>query len=57
MNEAIIILMNMRGGCATIGDTVHALFRVNSRSRRAEPDEAKDERKCGAIPQTFSERA
>jgi hypothetical protein len=57
MNEAIIILMNMRGGCATIGDTVHALFRVNSRSRRAEPDESNDDRECGAIRQTVSERA
>ena len=34
MTEAIIILMNMRGGCATVGDKVHALFRVNGRSAR-----------------------
>jgi hypothetical protein len=31
MNEAIIILLNMRGGCATVGDKVHTLFRVNNR--------------------------
>ena len=37
MNEAIIILMNMRGGCATVDDKVHALFRLNRRSRKAEP--------------------
>jgi hypothetical protein len=34
MNEAIIILLNMRGGCATVGDKVHTLFRVNNRRRR-----------------------
>jgi hypothetical protein len=34
MTEAIIILMNMRGGCATVGDKVHTLFRVNSRRPR-----------------------
>lgn len=31
MTEAIIILMNMRGGCATVGEKVHTLFRVTSR--------------------------
>jgi hypothetical protein len=31
MSEAVIILLNMRGGCATVGGTVHALFRVNNR--------------------------
>ena len=31
MTEAIIILLNMRGGCATVGDKVHTLFRVTSR--------------------------
>jgi hypothetical protein len=34
MTEAIIILRNMRGGCATVGDKVHALFRVDSRFKR-----------------------
>jgi hypothetical protein len=40
MNEAILILPNMRGGCATVGTTVHTLFRVTSRRPRpmAEPD-------------------
>jgi hypothetical protein len=31
MIEATIILLNMRGGCATIGNQVHALFRLNNR--------------------------
>jgi len=31
MTEATILLLNMRGGCATVGDQVHALFRVNNR--------------------------
>ena len=34
MSEAIIILLNMRGGCATVGDKVHTLFRVNNRRPR-----------------------
>ena len=34
MNEAILILPNMRGGCATVGNTVHTLFRVTSRHPR-----------------------
>jgi hypothetical protein len=40
MNEAILILPNMRGGCATVGSTVHTLFRVSSRRPRemARPD-------------------
>jgi hypothetical protein len=35
MTEATIILTNMRGGCATVGDKVHALFRVTGRSKRS----------------------
>ena len=31
MSEAVLILQNMRGGCATVGNTVHTLFRVNGR--------------------------
>ena len=31
MSEAILIFQHMRGGCATVGNTVHALFRVNGR--------------------------
>lgn len=27
MSEAVLILKNMRGGCATVGSTVHTLFR------------------------------
>ena len=34
MNEATLILPNMRGGCATVGGTVHTLFRVTSRRPR-----------------------
>jgi hypothetical protein len=40
MNEAILILPNMRGGCATVGTKVHTLFRITSRRPRpmAVPD-------------------
>lgn len=34
MSEAVLILPNMRGGCATVGNTVHTLFRVTSRRPR-----------------------
>jgi hypothetical protein len=34
MNEAVIILLNMRGGCATLDNKVHALFRVDNNRRR-----------------------
>lgn len=34
MSEATLILPNMRGGCATVGTTVHTLFRVSSRRPR-----------------------
>ena len=34
MNEAVLILPNMRGGCATVGNTVHTLFRITSRHPR-----------------------
>ena len=27
MSEPTLILQNMRGGCATVGETVHTLFR------------------------------
>jgi hypothetical protein len=58
MNEAIIILMNMRGGCATVGDTVHALFRVTGRTRKAETDSSSDASKRGAVAgQAVSQRA
>jgi len=49
MNEAILILPNMRGGCATVGNTVHTLFRITSRRARpmADPDSkaAREERR------------
>jgi hypothetical protein len=38
MNEAILILPNMRGGCATVGTTVHTLFRITSRHPRPMAD-------------------
>lgn len=31
MSEATLIFPNMRGGCVTVGNTVHTLFRVNGR--------------------------
>ena len=34
LNEAVLILPNIRGGCATVGNTVHTLFRVTSRHPR-----------------------
>ena len=34
MSEAVLILPNMRGGCATVGNTVHTLFRVSGRHPR-----------------------
>lgn len=34
MSEATLILENMRGGCATVGNTVHTLFRFNGRLPR-----------------------
>lgn len=42
MSEAVLILPNMRGGCATVGNTVHTLFRVTGRRPRpmANPAEA-----------------
>ena len=46
MSEATLILPNMRGGCATVGNTVHTLFRITSRRPRPmscpakTPDEA-----------------
>jgi hypothetical protein len=44
MSEATLILPNMRGGCATVGTTVHTLFRVSSRSHRpmARPEQTRD---------------
>jgi hypothetical protein len=42
MSEATLILPNMRGGCATVGTTVHTLFRVSGRRPRpmAKPDDS-----------------
>ena len=45
MNEAILILPNMRGGCATVGTTVHTLFRITSRHPR--PMAGGDEKVAG----------
>jgi hypothetical protein len=55
MNEATLILPNMRGGCATVGNTVHTLFRVTSRRPRAmacpnEQDKAADPAAMKAEP-------
>lgn len=41
MSEALLIMPNMRGGCATVGSKVHTLFRVNGRRpgmAQLEPD-------------------
>ncbi len=53
MTEAIIILLNMRGGCATVGDKVHTLFRVNSnrRPRQSDPRSSGEACEPGAVAQ------
>ena len=48
MNEAVLILPNMRGGCATVGNTVHTLFRITS--RRPRPMAIPDEKAARAEP-------
>jgi hypothetical protein len=48
MNETILILPNMRGGCATVGNTVHTLFRVTSRHPR--PMAGSDEKGVSIAP-------
>ncbi|WP_375411500.1 hypothetical protein [uncultured Bradyrhizobium sp.] len=50
MSEAVLILPNMRGGCATVGTTVHTLFRITNRRPRpmARPD--------GSAGETLPER-
>ncbi len=45
MSEAVIILPNMRGGCATVDGKVHTLFRLNNRRRLcqiATPEQSKE---------------
>jgi hypothetical protein len=54
MNEAILILPNMRGGCATVGTTVHTLFRITS--RRPRPMAGGDE-KAAHIERSLDERS
>ena len=54
MNEATLILPNMRGGCATVGNTVHTLFRITS--RRPRPMAAPDE-KAGSEKRSPDERS
>ncbi|MET0221680.1 MAG: hypothetical protein ABW213_13580 [Tardiphaga sp.] len=51
MSEAVIILKNMRGGCATEGGKVHALFRVTDRKRPARQTDVDD------LPSAGSDRA
>ena len=34
MSEPTLILQNMRGSCATVGNTVHTLFRFSGRPAR-----------------------
>jgi hypothetical protein len=54
MNEAILILPNMRGGCATVGTTVHTLFRVTSRRPRPM---ARPEDKAAGAEHSLDERS
>jgi hypothetical protein len=54
MNEAILILPNMRGGCATVGTTVHTLFRVTSRRPRPM---AGAEEKAASVERSLDERS
>lgn len=42
MSEPTLILQNMRGSCATEGETVHALFRFNGRPQRQTPSASTD---------------
>lgn len=53
MSEATLILPNMRGGCATVGGTVHTLFRVSNRSHRpmAQPGTTTDGPRHGSTDQ------
>jgi hypothetical protein len=55
MNEAILILPNMRGGCATVGNTVHTLFRVTS--RRPRPMAGGEEKSHIRQPEQGAERS
>ena len=60
MNEAVLILPNMRGGCATVGNTVHTLFRVTSRRPRpmARPnDKAASSSPAVAKPEPIDQQA
>jgi hypothetical protein len=45
MSEAVIILTNMRGGCATVGGKVHTLFRINNRrnAQTGAPEKRKED--------------
>jgi hypothetical protein len=56
MSEAVIILPNMRGGCATVGGTVHTLFRLNNRrpGRIGIPEKNKEEAPAGIDPSVAS---
>jgi hypothetical protein len=49
MSEAVIILLNMRGGCATVGGKVHTLFRINNRRpvRTGTAEKRKDDAPAG----------
>jgi hypothetical protein len=53
MNEAVLILPNMRGGCATVGATVHTLFRVTSRRPR---EMARGDEKGAGVARSLDEK-
>jgi hypothetical protein len=60
MSEATIILSNMRGGCATVGGTVHTLFRLNNRRTfvgDAKTDAGKSGARDGAADDLFRDEA
>jgi len=52
MIEANIILLNLRGGCTTVGDHVRALFRVDNRRSllKQASDPAPRLRRCHSCP-------
>lgn len=43
MSEATLIVGNMRGGCATVGTTVHTLFRLTGSRKRTAATRQNDE--------------
>jgi hypothetical protein len=57
MSEAILIFPNMRGGCATVGNKVHALFRVNGRRQGMSASKASNLSSISEQPSRTSDEA